>query len=422
MPEPCGFGYLWASKLVDSTFYCTCMTELAERIRTLPESATIAMSMRARELRQQGRDIVDLTLGEPDFATPAHIGQAAKEAIDQGYTRYTPVPGYLDVRQAICRKFERENALHFTPEQIVISTGAKQSIGNAVFCLCNPGDEVILPAPYWVSYTAMVKLAEGVPVVVPSGIEQNFKITPSQLEAAITPRSRLLIFSSPCNPSGSVYTQKELEGLAQVLRKHEQIFVISDEIYEHINFIGAHASIGALPGMTDRVATVNGLSKAYAMTGWRIGYLGGPLDLAKACSKFQGQYTSATCSIAQRAVIAALDSDQQTTHAMRDAFLRRRDLVGKLLADIPGWKTNTPMGAFYHFPEVCNWFGRHLDGQKITDADTLARMLLESAGVGVVSGTSFGAPDCLRISYATSDDLLVEAIRRIRNFESRLTD
>ncbi len=400
------------------------MTLLAERIRSLPESATIAMSMRTRELRQQGRDIVDLTLGEPDFATPEHIGQAAKDAIDQGYTKYTPVPGYLDVRQAIARKFARENALNFTPEQIVVSTGAKQSIGNVVFCLCNPGDEVLLPAPFWVSYTAMVTLAQGVPVIVPSGIEQDFKITPAQLEQAITPRTRLMIFSSPCNPSGSVYTRDELEALAVVLRAHPQVFVISDEIYEHINFSGGHASIGTLPGMEDRVATVNGMSKAYAMTGWRLGYLGAPLDVAKACTKFQGQYTSATCSIAQRAIIAALDSDQATTWAMRDAFLRRRDLVGGLLSGIAGWKTNTPMGAFYHFPDVSAWFGKRFTGkageQTITDADHLALMLLEEAGVGLVSGTAFGAPNCLRISYATSDDFLVEAVARIRRFAEQL--
>ncbi len=395
--------------------------QLADRIRLLPESATIAMSVRTRELRLQGRNIVDLTLGEPDFATPEAIGQAAKEAIDQGYTRYTPVAGYLDVREAICRKFLRDNHLNYTPEQIVISTGAKQSISNLVYCLCNPGDEVILLAPYWVSYTAMVELAGGVAVPVSSGIDQNFKVNAAQLEAALTPRTRLIIFSSPCNPSGSVYSKEELEGLAAVLQKYPDVFVISDEIYEHINFSGGHASIGALPGMEDRVATVNGLSKAYAMTGWRLGYLGAPLNIAKACAKFQGQHTSATCSIAQRAIIEALDGDQTATFEMRDAFLRRRDLVGKLLGEVPGWKTNTPMGAFYHFPDVSSWFGKRYEGQLIANADDLAMMLLDKAGVGLVAGTAFGSPDCLRLSYATSDDLLIEAIQRIKQFGASLT-
>ncbi len=393
---------------------------LSNRIDELAESATIAMSVRSRELREEGRDIVDLTLGEPDFPTPEYIGQAAKQAVDEGYTRYTPVPGYLDVRQAISRKFARDNDLHFSPEQIVISTGAKQSISNVVFCLINPGDEVILPAPYWVSYTAMVQLAGGKAVVVPTGIEQNFKISPEQLEAAITERSRMMIFSSPCNPSGSVYSRDELEGLAEVLRRHEQVFVVSDEIYEHINFSGSHASIGALEDMRDRVATVNGMSKAYAMTGWRLGYLGAPLALARACGKFQGQFTSATCSIAQRSIPTALDGPQDSVMAMREAFLRRRDLLGELLGEIEGWKTNTPQGAFYHFPDVSAWFGRSWKDRKITSSDDLAMLLLEEAGVGMVSGSAFGAPNCLRLSYATSDDLLREAVRRIAVFAAEL--
>jgi aspartate aminotransferase len=396
------------------------MQALAERIANLQESATIAMSVRTRELRAQGRDIVDLTLGEPDFATPQPIGEAAKRAIDEGYTRYTPVPGYLDVREAICRKFKRDNGLHFGPSQIVISTGAKQSIANVVFCLCNPGDEVILPAPYWVSYTAMVHLAEGVPVVVHTGIANNFKISAQQLEQAITPRTRLLIFSSPCNPSGSVYSRQELEEIAEVLRRHPRVFTISDEIYEHINFSGEHASLGTLEGMEDRVATVNGLSKGYAMTGWRLGYMGAPAEVAAACTRFQGQFTSATCSIAQRAILAALEGDQQPTRTMRDAFLQRRDLLGKLLAELPGWKTNTPMGAFYHFPDVSAWFDLNWKGERIGNAERLAMLLLEEAGVGLVAGTAFGSPECLRISYAAAEDRLLEAMDRIRHFAGQL--
>ncbi len=396
------------------------MQVLAERIAQLQESATIAMSVRTRELRAQGRDIVDLTLGEPDFATPQPIGEAAKRAIDEGYTRYTPVPGYLDVREAICRKFARDNGLRFEPSQIVISTGAKQSIANVVFCLCNPGDEVILPAPYWVSYTAMVQLAEGVPVVVQTGIANNFKINALQLEHAITPRTRLLIFSSPCNPSGSVYSRGELEAIAEVLRRHPRVFVVSDEIYEHINFSGEHASLGALEGMEGRVATVNGLSKGYAMTGWRLGYLGAPPEVAAACTRFQGQFTSATCSIAQRAIIEALEGDQQPTRAMRDAFLHRRDLVGRLLGEVPGWQVNTPMGAFYHFPDVSAWFSLNWQGEPIGSADRLAMLLLEEAGVGLVAGTAFGSPECLRISYAAAEDRLIEGMARIRQFAAQL--
>lgn len=325
------------------------MQELAKRIANLNESATIKMAQMTRELKSQGRDIIDLSLGEPDFETPDHIKAAAKKAIDDGFTHYTPVAGYLDVRQAIAEKFLKENDLHYTPEQIVVSTGAKQSIINAVMCLVNPGDEVILPNPFWVSYSAMVKLAEGIIVEIPTTVETDFKISPAQLEAAITAKTKLIMFSSPCNPTGTVYTRDELKALAEVIIKHENVYVICDEIYEHINFTGQHASMAQFDFIYDRVVTVNGLSKAYAMTGWRLGYIGAPLWIAKACDKIQGQYTSATCSITQKAAIAALNGDISTTLVMKEAFLRRRDLVFQLLQDIKGLKFNNPQGAFYFF-------------------------------------------------------------------------
>lgn len=395
--------------------------QLARRIAELSESATIAMARRSRELQRAGRDIVNLSLGEPDFGTPAHIAEAAKAAIDEGWTHYTPVPGYEDVREAIARKFRRENGLEYHTGQIVLSTGAKQSIANAIACLVDPGDEVILPAPYWVSYRAMVELAGGTVVTIPAGIDQDYKITPEQLTAALTPRSRVFLFSSPCNPSGSVYTAAELEGLGAVIRGHDRLFAISDEIYEHINFSGAHASLAAVDGLFGRTATVNGLSKGYAMTGWRLGYLAAPVELAEACGKYQGQFTSATCSIAQRAVIAALDGPQEPTRAMAEAFLRRRDLVGEGLADIPGWRVNQPQGAFYHFPDVSAWFGRRAGDRTLADADDVALFLLEEAGVALVSGAAFGAPECLRLSYAASDETLLEAVRRIRAAADLLT-
>jgi len=390
------------------------MQELAKRIANLNESATIKMAQLTRELKSQGRDIIDLSLGEPDFETPEHIKAAAKKAIDDGFTHYTPVAGYLDVRKAIAEKFMRENGLLYTPEQIVISTGAKQSIINAVLCLVNPGDEVILPTPFWVSYSAMVKLAEGTIVEIPTSIESDFKITPEQLEKAITPKTKLIMFSSPCNPTGTVYTKDELKALADVVARHENVYIISDEIYEHINFTGQHASMAQFDFIYDRVVTVNGLSKAYAMTGWRLGYIGAPLWIAKACDKIQGQYTSATCSITQRAAIAALEGDVETTLTMKAAFLRRRDLVFQMMQNIKGLKFNNPQGAFYFFPDVSNYFGKTYNGNTINNADDMAMYLLNEGNLSVVTGSAFGDQNCIRFSYATSDDKLVEAMKRLK--------
>lgn len=389
------------------------MHKLANRIANLDESATIKMAQMTRELKRQGRDIIDLSLGEPDFETPESIREAAKKAIDDGFTHYTPVAGYLDVREAISAKFKRENGLNYTPEQIVISTGAKQSIINAVLCLVNPGDEVILPAPFWVSYSAMVKLAEGTIVELPTNIEGDFKITPAQLENAITPKTKMIIFSSPCNPTGTVYTKEELLALAEVIRKHENLYVISDEIYEHINFTSAHASIAQFDFIYDRVITVNGLSKAFAMTGWRLGYIGAPQWIAKACDKIQGQFTSATCSITQRATIEALNGDLSAADEMKKAFIRRRDLVYSLLKNIKGLKFNLPQGAFYFFPDVSNYFGKSYNGITIENADDLAMYLLNEGNISVVTGSAFGDKNCIRFSYATSDEKLVEAMRRM---------
>ena len=390
------------------------MQELAKRIANLNESATIKMAQLTRELKSQGRDIIDLSLGEPDFETPEHIKAAAKKAIDDGFTHYTPVAGYLDVRKAIAEKFMRENGLLYTPEQIVISTGAKQSIINAVLCLVNPGDEVILPTPFWVSYSAMVKLAEGTIVEIPTSIESDFKITPEQLEKAITPKTKLIMFSSPCNPTGTVYTKDELKALAEVVARHENVYIISDEIYEHINFTGQHASMAQFDFIYDRVVTVNGLSKAYAMTGWRLGYIGAPLWIAKAFDKIQGQYTSATCSITQRAAIAALEGDVETTLTMKAAFLRRRDLVFQMMQNIKGLKFNNPQGAFYFFPDVSNYFGKTYNGNTINNADDMAMYLLNEGNLSVVTGSAFGDQNCIRFSYATSDDKLVEAMKRLK--------
>ena len=390
------------------------MQELAKRIANLNESATIKMAQLTRELKSQGRDIIDLSLGEPDFETPEHIKAAAKKAIDDGFTHYTPVAGYLDVRKAIAEKFMRENGLLYTPEQIVISTGAKQSIINAVLCLVNPGDEVILPTPFWVSYSAMVKLAEGTIVEIPTSIESDFKITPEQLQKAITPKTKLIMFSSPCNPTGTVYTKDELKALAEVVARHENVYIISDEIYEHINFTGQHASMAQFDFIYDRVVTVNGLSKAYAMTGWRLGYIGAPLWIAKACDKIQGQYTSATCSITQRAAIAALEGDVETTLTMKAAFLRRRDLVFQMMQNIKGLKFNNPQGAFYFFPDVSNYFGKTYNGNTINNADDMAMYLLNEGNLSVVTGSAFGDQNCIRFSYATSDDKLVEAMKRLK--------
>ena len=389
------------------------MHNLAKRIANLDESATIKMAQMTRELKRQGRDIIDLCLGEPDFETPDSIRDAAKKAIDDGFTHYTPVAGYLDVREAIAAKFKRENGLNYTADQIVISTGAKQSIINAVLCLVNPGDEVILPAPFWVSYSAMVKLAEGKIVEIPTNIEGDFKISPEQLENAITPNTKLIIFSSPCNPTGTVYTKDELLALAEVIRKYENLYVISDEIYEHINFTSAHASMAQFDFIYDRVITVNGLSKAFAMTGWRLGYIGAPQWIAKACDKIQGQFTSATCSITQRAAIEALNGDLSAADEMKKAFIRRRDLVYGLLKNIKGLKFNLPQGAFYFFPDVSNYFGKRYNDTIIENADDLAMYLLNEGNISVVTGSAFGDKNCIRFSYATSDEKLVEAMRRM---------
>jgi aspartate aminotransferase len=396
------------------------MSALAKRIVALNESATIKMAQLSRDLKSQGRDIIDLSLGEPDFDTPAHIREAAKKAIDDGYSHYTPVAGYMDVREAISRKFKDENNLDYAAAQIVISNGAKQSIINTVLCLVNPGEEVILPAPYWVSYTAMVQLAEGVPVVVHSSIDNDFKITPEQLRAAITPKTKLIIFSSPCNPTGTVYTKDELTALSKVILEFPHLYVISDEIYEHINFLGQHASMAGIPGMYDRTITVNGLSKAYAMTGWRLGYLGAPSDIAKAVDKMQGQYTSAANSITQRAVIAALSGDQQPMLDMKAAFLKRRDLVLSLLKEIPGLNYNIPHGAFYFFPDVRHFFGRKYAGNLISNADDLCMFLIKEGGLSLVSGSAFGDSNCIRISYATSENILMEAMNRLKTTLEKL--
>lgn len=371
------------------------------------------MSRLSRELTAQGFDIISLSLGEPDFDTPENIKQAAKKAIDDNITHYPPISGFLELRKAIARKFETENGLHFSPEQIVVSTGAKQSIANVVLSLIDAGDEVLLPAPYWVSYLELIKLAEGKPVVIKADLEQNFKITPAQLAASITPKSKLMIFSSPSNPTGSVYSEKELRDLADVLQAHPQVMVLSDEIYEHINFEGKTFSIGAIDSLKERVITVNGLSKAYAMTGWRLGYIGAPLWVAKACDKMQGQITSGTSSISQMAAIEAMQTPHEVVEAMKDEFLKRRDVCYELLRNIPGLQVNKPSGAFYFLPKVDHYFGKTFKGEPINNAVDLSMYLLHHGHVAVVSGESFGSPECIRLSYATSETKLREAIRRM---------
>lgn len=397
------------------------MNTLANRINNLSESATIAMAQRSRELKAQGLDIISLSLGEPDFHTPDFIKEAAKQAIDENYTTYTPVPGYQELREAIVEKFKRDNNIDYTLDQIVVSTGAKQSIANVVLCLINPGDEVILPAPYWVSYKEIAKLAEGTVKVIESSLENDFKIKPEQLEAAISSKSKLMIFSSPSNPTGSVYTQEELEALAEVIAKRRDFYVISDEIYEYINFEGKHASLAAINKIKDKVITVNGLSKGFAMTGWRLGYIGAPTWIAKACNKMQGQFTSGTCSITQRAAIAALEADPiKVTEEMRNAFRSRRDLLIKGLEKIEGVLINRPPGAFYLFPDISAYFGRSYNGEVIKNANDLSMYLLNEALVAVVDGDAFGSPNCIRISYATSEDNLRKAIERIEKALSQL--
>jgi len=387
---------------------------LSDRISNLEESATLQMAALARQLQAEGKDVISLSLGEPDFDTPEHIREAAKKAIDERYSHYTPVPGYMELREAVCTKFKRDNNLDYTPDQIVTSTGAKQSIANLIFCLVNPGDEVILPAPYWVSYAAQVQLAEGKIVEIPSSIHTDFKVTPEQLDAAITEKTKVVLFSSPCNPSGAVYSKEELRGIAEVVAKYDDLYILADEIYEHINFIGKHESIGQFDFIKDRVVTINGLSKGYAMTGWRLGYIGAPTWIAKACTKMQGQFTSATCSVTQRAAITALTSDLTTTIEMRDAFLKRRNLVLALMESIPGLQVNVPEGAFYVFPNASAYFGTSDGTTKIENIDDLCMYLLHSANVSLVTGSAFGNANCFRLSYAASEENLVEALKRIK--------
>jgi aspartate aminotransferase len=398
------------------------MKKLSDRIQQLSESATIAMAQRSRELKAQGKDVISLSLGEPDFHTPDFIKEAAKQAIDDNYTTYTPVPGYQDLREAISKKFKRDNQLDYSPEQIVVSTGAKQSIANVMLCLVNPGEEVILPAPYWVSYLEIAKMAEGIPKVISAGIDQDFKITAEQLEAAITKKSRVMIYSSPSNPTGSIYSEEELKELAKVIAKHKDLYVISDEIYEYINFEGKHHSLAQIDEIKDQVITVNGLSKGFAMTGWRCGYIGAPTWIAKACSKMQGQVTSGTCSITQRAAIAALEADpEEVTREMRKAFKKRRDLVAERLESINGIKVNRPPGAFYLFPDVSAFFGKSFNGQIIKDSHDLSMYLLNESLVATVDGGAFGSPNCLRLSVANSEEQLKIAMDRITKALAKLS-
>ena len=396
------------------------MAKLSNRLNRLAASATLAMSQKSAEMKAQGIDVINMSVGEPDFNTPDHIKVAAKLAIDENYSRYSPVPGYPELRQAIARKLERENQLRYQPSEILVSNGAKQSVCNTVMALVDPGEEVIIPAPYWVSYPQMVKLAGGTPVIINAGFEQNFKITPEQLEAAITPQTRLLILCSPSNPTGSVYTKDELAGLAEVILKHEDLFVLADEIYEHINYIGKHESIAQFPGMKERSIIVNGVSKAYAMTGWRIGYIAAPEWIVKGCNKLQGQYTSGPCSVSQRAALEAYIASQDCVEEMRLAFERRRDLIVELAKDIPGLEVNTPQGAFYLFPKCSSFYGKSDGEHTIKDSNDLAMYLLEVGHVATVGGDAFGDPDCFRMSYATSDENIREAMRRIKEVLGRL--
>jgi len=390
------------------------MEYLSDRIKSLSVSQTLAMAQKSRDMKEKGINVINLSIGEPDFNTPDDIKEAAKKAIDDNYSHYSPVPGYVDLRKAISEKFKRENNLDYSPDQIIVSAGGKHSIINVILSLVNPGDEVIIIAPYWVSYYDQIILAEGKPVVLKTSIENDFKLTPGELEESITERTRLIIFNSPSNPTGMVYTRREMEQLARVVEKHEGLFVISDEIYEHITFSGKHESMASFDFIYDRVITVNGVSKGYAMTGWRIGYIGAPVWLAKAVNKLQGQFTSGVSSIAQRAALAAINSSGESCRKMRDAFLRRRDLICGLLNEIDGFKIRVPQGAFYVFPDVSSFFGKTDGESTIGDSTDLAMYILEKAQVAVVGGAGFGAPDCLRISYAASDEELIEACRRIK--------
>ena len=399
------------------------MEILSNRILNMAESETLAMTAKARELKAQGKDVISLSIGEPDFNTPEVVKEAAKKAIDENFTHYPPVPGYADLREAICTKLKRDNGLEYKPEQIVVSTGAKQSLFQVVQCLINPGDEVIIPTPFWVSYKEFVRLAEGKCVFVKTKLENDFKVTPEQLEAAITPRTKLIMFSSPSNPTGMLYTKEELKGIAEVVAKHENLFVMADEIYEHINFVGKHESIAQFPEVKDRVITVNGVAKGFAMTGWRIGFIAAPTVIAKAANKLQGQVTSATCSIAQKATVCAMLMDPKTSKDiidMRNIFQMRRDMVYQLLCDIPGLKVRLPQGAFYFFPDVSSYYGKSFNGKKIENSTDMAFYLLNEANVATVMGSAFGDDSCIRLSYATSEDLLREALRRIKEALAKL--
>jgi aspartate aminotransferase len=395
---------------------------LSDRIIQMEESATLAMAKKARELKSQGIDIISLSLGEPDFKTPKHIQEAAKDAIDEGkYFSYSPVAGYQDLREAIAKKLREVNLIsEAKAENIVVSTGAKHSIANVFMCLLNEGDEVVIFSPYWVSYAEIIKLAGGVPVLIEGNLENNFKATATQLENALTDKTKAVIYSSPCNPTGSVFSKEELEAIAAVVKKRENLFVIADEIYELINFTGKHASIASFPGMFERTITVNGFSKGYAMTGWRVGYICAPVFIAKACEKMQGQFTSGGTGIAQRAALAAIEGDQSPSKKMEDAYLKRRDLVLGLLRDIPGIKTHVPEGAFYFFPDVTAFFGKSSDGYLVNDADDICLYLLEKANVSLVTGAAFGAPNCVRLSYAAAEEDLVEALKRMKQALSKL--
>lgn len=397
------------------------MGKLSDRVNRISESQTIAMARKSRELKAKGIDIISLSLGEPDFATPDIIKDAAKKAIDENFSYYTHVSGYLELREAICVKFKRDNGLDYTPDEIVVSTGAKQSIANAVLCLVNPGDEVIIPAPFWVSYLEILKLAEGTPVIIDTTIESDFKISAAQLEKAITPKTKLIMLSTPCNPTGSVYTKEELKALADVVIKHPELYILSDEIYEHINFIGGHQSFAQFDFIKDRVITINGVSKGFAMTGWRGGILAAPKWIAQACDKMQGQFTSATCSITQKAMHKAMELDYATyIEPMRDAFLKRRDLVLKLMKAIPGLKTNTPQGAFYVYPEVSYYFGKKYKDHAINNGTDLTLFLLDVGYLALVPGAAFGEDRYVRFSYATSEKNLIEALKRMKEALAKL--
>ena len=391
------------------------MTKLSDRLNRLAPSATLAMSQKSGEMKAQGIDVINMSVGEPDFNTPDHIKEAAKKAIDENYSRYSPVPGYIELRKAIVEKLKKENGLEYSTNEILVSNGAKQSVCNTVMALVNDGEEVIIPAPYWVSYPQMVKLAGGEPVIVEAGFEQNFKMTPEQFEAAITPKTRMLILCSPSNPTGSVYSEEELRGLAEVIKRHEGLYVLADEIYEHINYVGKHSSIAHIEGMRERTIIVNGVSKAYAMTGWRIGFIAAPEWIVKGCNKLQGQYTSGPCSVSQKAAEAAYTTSQECVETMRKAFERRRDLIVELAKDIPGLEENKPEGAFYLFPKCSSFFGKSYNGKKIENSTDLAMFLLEVGHVATVGGDAFGDPYCFRMSYATSDDNIREAMKRIKD-------